>query len=69
VPTTVLRHFMKGGDTKFYGYPCEPESQLRWILQGMIHDWAPTEHASIILSKNALKVVVSIQLFPGLQLA
>ena len=65
---------MKGGDTKFYGYPREPECQRRWILPGMRHDWAPTEHGTITFSKNcphitAVKVVVSTQLFPRLQLA
>jgi len=62
------------GDTKFYRYPCEPECQRHWKLTGMRHDWAPTEHATIILSKKcpqitAVKVAVSVQLFPGLQLA
>ena len=57
-----------------YRYPCEPECQRLWILPGMRHDWAPTEHATIIFSKNclhitAVEVVVSVQLFPGLQLA
>ena len=40
----------------------------------MRHDWAPTESVTIISSKNcphitAVKVVVSVQLFSGLQLA
>jgi len=40
----------------------------------MGHDWAPTELATIILSKicphiTAVKVAVSVQLFPGLQLS
>jgi len=73
VPTTAPKHFVKGGDTKFYRYPREPECQRRWKLSGMKHDWAPTEHATITFSKNcphitAVKVVVSVQLFPGLQL-
>jgi len=71
---TAPKHFMKGGDTKFYRHPCEPECQRRWILSSMKHDRAPTEHGTITSSKNcpcitALKVVVSVQLFPGLQLA
>jgi len=36
---TVLKHFVKGGDTKFYRYPREPECQRRWMLTGMRHDW------------------------------
>ena len=63
----VLKHFMKGGDTKFYRYPCEPECQRRWILPGMKHDRVPTEHGTITSSNNcpritAVKVVVGVQL-------
>jgi len=29
---TVPKHFVKGGDTKFYRYPCEPECQWCLIL-------------------------------------
>ena len=37
-------------------------------MPGMRHDWAPTEHATIIFSKNcphitAVKVVVGVHLF------
>ena len=39
MPSTVLKHFMKGRDTKFYRYPCEPECQRRWILPGTRCDW------------------------------
>jgi len=39
VPTTVLKHFMKGGDTKFYRYSYEPEYQRRWILPCTRCDW------------------------------
>ena len=68
MPTTAQKHFVKSGDTEFYRYPHEPECQQQWILPGMRHDWAPTEHATIIFSKNcpyitAVKVVVSVQLF------
>jgi len=58
---------VKSGDTKFYRYPREPECKRQWILPGMRHDWAPTEHAKIIFSKNcphitAVKVVVGVEL-------
>ena len=38
---TVLKHFVKGGDAKFYfyRYPHESEYQQRWILPGMRCDW------------------------------
>ena len=38
---TVLKHFVKGGDTKFYfyRYPRDSECQRRWILPGMRCDW------------------------------
>ena len=36
---TVLKHFVKDGDIKFYRYPCEPECQRRWILPGIRCDW------------------------------
>jgi len=52
VPTTVPKYFVKGGDTKFYRCQHEPEYQQQWMLAGMRHDCAPTEHATIILSKN-----------------
>ena len=39
VLTTVLKHFVKGGDTKFYRYPREPECQRRWILPSTRCDW------------------------------
>jgi len=39
VLTTVLKHFVKGGDTKFYRYPREPECQRQWILPGTRCDW------------------------------
>jgi len=59
---------VKSGNTKFYKYPHEPECKRQWILPGTRHDWAPTEHAKIIFSKNcphitAVKVVVGVQLF------
>ena len=65
-----IRHYAadrvlaKSGDTKFYRYSCEPECRAV--------DTA--ENATILSSKNfphttAVKVVVSVQLFPGLQLA
>ena len=67
MPTTAP-NTVKSGDTKSYRYPREPECQRRWILPGMRCDWAPTEHATIIFSKNcphitAVKVVVGVQLF------
>ena len=39
VTKIVLKHFVKGGDTKFYRYPREPEGQRRWILPGIRCDW------------------------------
>jgi len=67
---TAPKHFVKSGDTKFYRYPCEPECRAMEPAS-MIHDWAPTENATIISSKNcphitAVKVVVSVQVLPGL---
>jgi len=38
---------MKGGDTKFYGYPGEPECQRRWILPVRDATGALTEHTHV----------------------
>ena len=64
MPTTVPKRFVKGGDTRFYRYPREPENQEWWILAANRHNWVPTEHARTVLSENcphttALEVVVS----------
>ena len=39
MPITVQKHFVKGGDTKFYRYPREPECQRQWILPGIRCNW------------------------------
>ena len=60
MPTTAPKHFVKGGDTKFYRYPREPECQWRWILPGMRHDWAPTEGRTDISVKTEFKPRVTL---------
>ena len=52
------KHFVKGGDTRFYKYLREPECQRRWILAARRCDWAPTERNQALPHITALKVAV-----------
>ena len=39
--------FVKGGDTRFYRFPCDPECRRQWIIATKRRDWTPTDHTCI----------------------
>ena len=57
--------FVKGTDTRFYGFPYDSEWRKRWVMATRRRDWAPTENIRIcsdhsVKGMDTLSIAVAI---------